>query len=110
MIIPPQQFSSRYLVKTVFALSGINYKVSLEVGGWVVIKKYVSLGLGISIVSKSCIEEADSNDFAIFDLGGFFPSHEYGIVSKLGKSLSSPAQKFIEILRMETGNTPTNIS
>ena len=37
-------------------LSGaISYKVTLEAGGWEVVKKYVELGLGISIVTSICL-------------------------------------------------------
>ena len=102
MIIPSPQFSCRYLVKMVFALSGANYKVVLEAESWGVIKKYVSLGLGISVVSKGCITETDAKGFDIIDLDSFFPSQSYGIVSKKGKSLSEPALKFIETLKTET--------
>jgi len=98
MILPPSQFSSWRLVKMVFALNGVSYKVVLEAGGWEVVKKYVSIGLGISIVTDICITEADRKNFAVVSLDEFFPARKYGILSRAGKTLSAPAQKFIEIL------------
>jgi len=104
MILPPSQFSSWRLVKMVFALNGANYKVVLEAGGWEVVKKYVSLGLGISIVTDICITDADREQFSIVNLDEFFPARKYGVVSRQGKTLSAPAQKFIEILNNEYSN------
>lgn len=101
MILPPSQFSSWRLVKMVFALNGTSYKVVLEAGGWEVVKKYVGLGMGISIVTDICITEADRENFHIVSLDEFFPPRKYGIVSRAGKTLSAPAQKFIEILNNE---------
>ena len=104
MILPPSQFSSWRLVKMVFALNGASYRVVLEAGGWEVVKKYVSIGLGISIVTEICITEADRENFSIVNLDEFFPARKYGIVSRAGKTLSAPAQKFIEILNGEYNN------
>jgi len=105
MILPPPQFSSWRLIKMVFALNGVNYKVALEAGGWEVVKKYVGLGMGISIMTKICITEADHENFAIVNLDEFFPPRKYGIVSRAGRTLSAPAQKFIEILNNEYNKT-----
>ena len=104
MILPPSQFSSWRLVKMVFALNGASYRVVLEAGGWEVVKKYVSIGLGISIVTDICITEADRENFSIVYLDEFFPTRKYGIISRAGKTLSAPAQKFIEILNNEYNN------
>ncbi len=101
MILPPSQFSSWRLVKMVFALNGARYRVVLEAGGWEVVKKYVSIGLGISIVTQICITDEDRENFSIVNLDEFFPPRKYGIVSRAGKTLSAPAQKFIEILNNE---------
>jgi len=101
MIIPPPEFSSWRLIKMVFALNGASYKVALEAGGWEVVKKYVSLGMGVSIVTEICITEADYENFEIVNLDEFFPARKYGIVSRAGRTLSAPAQKFIEVLKTE---------
>ncbi|PID44478.1 MAG: LysR family transcriptional regulator [Proteobacteria bacterium] len=98
MILPPSQFSSWRLVKMVFALNGASYHIVLEAGGWEVVKRYVGIGLGISIVTNICITEEDQERFDIVNLDDYFPARKYGVVSRSGKALSAPAQRFIEIL------------
>jgi len=103
LIMPPSQFSSSRLIKMVFGLNGVNYQVALEVGGWEVVKRYVDKGLGVSIVSTICITEEDKDKFVTIPLDQYFPDRKYGVVTRKGKILSSPAQRFIEILHENYG-------
>lgn len=98
LVLPPSHFSSWSLIKMVFALNGVDYQVAVEAGGWEVIKSYVGLGLGVSIVTRLCITEKDQQRLAIVPLDKYFPSRKYGVVVRKGKRLSSPAQRFIKIL------------
>lgn len=101
MILPPSSYSSYRLVKMVFALNAASFTIALEAGGWEVIKKYVGLGVGVSIATEICVTAADRENFAIVNLDEFFPARKYGIVTKAENTLSAPAQKFIEILSDE---------
>lgn len=98
LILPPTHFSSWRLVKMVFALNGANYNVQLETGGWEVVKRYVSLNMGISIVTEICIMDEDKEKFAIIPLEKYFPYRKLGSVVRNGKPLSAPATRFLEIL------------
>lgn len=98
MILPPSEFSSWRLVKMVFALNGTSFKVTLEAGGWEVVKKYVSMNLGISIVTEICINDMDRERLEIIPLTGAFPTRTYGIMTRKGKIISKPAKRFIELL------------
>ncbi len=98
LVLPPSNYSSWRLLKMVFALNGVNFHVAVEAGGWEVIKSYVGIGLGISIVTHLCITEEDKTKMAIIPLDEHFPSRKYGVVIRKGKRLSSPAQRFIKIL------------
>ncbi|CAA6823051.1 MAG: LysR family transcriptional regulator [uncultured Thiotrichaceae bacterium] len=99
LILPPSHFSSWRLIKMVFALNGVSFNVALEAGGWEVVKSYVALGLGISIVTSICIgDDEDREKFEIIPLEKYFPSRKYGVVTRKNKVLSSPAQRFIDIL------------
>src|SRR5690606_38541439 len=51
LILPPRRLSTWRLVDLVFQQRRVPYRVALEVGGWEVIKQYVAMGLGISIVT-----------------------------------------------------------
>jgi DNA-binding transcriptional LysR family regulator len=98
LILPPRHLSTWHIVKMVFAQNNVNFEVTLEAGGWEVIKRYVSLGQGISIVTDVCITEDDRNKLKVIPIGQYFPKRSYGIVTRNGKFLSAPSQRFIEIM------------
>lgn len=99
LILPPRHLSTWGTVKTVFSQHNVSFQVSLEAGGWEVIKKYVELGLGISIVSDVCLTESDK--VARIPLEHYFPGRSYGIVMRHGKFLSPQARRFIEMMDPE---------
>jgi DNA-binding transcriptional LysR family regulator len=84
------------MVDLVFRQHQLGYKVTLEAGGWEVIKKYVELGLGISIVTDVCLTGEDH--LACIPLEQYFPKRSYGIVLRRGKFLSPQAKRFIEVV------------
>jgi len=96
LILPPRHLSTWRMVEGVFAQHRLSYQVKLEVGGWEVIKTYVELGLGISIVMRICIT-GDEN-LAVIPVGKYFPDRTYGVVLRKGKVLSTQAKRFIEIM------------
>ncbi|MFS8138680.1 MAG: LysR family transcriptional regulator, partial [Thermomonas sp.] len=51
LILPPKRLTTYRMVDLVFQQNRVAYTVALEVGGWEVIKQYVAMGLGISIVT-----------------------------------------------------------
>ncbi len=103
LILPPSQFSSWSLIKMVFALNGAHFKVALEAGGWEVIKRYVRVGLGVSITTTICMTERDEGEFEIIPLDKYFPTRKYGVIKRKDHLLSSPAKRFIEVLHEHYG-------
>lgn len=99
LILPPRHLSTWRIVDLVFQQHNVNYRVALEAGGWEVIKRYVELGLGISIVTGVCITERDLDRLAILPVDAFFPKRRYGLVLREGKFLSPQAKKFVEMMR-----------
>jgi DNA-binding transcriptional LysR family regulator len=97
LILPPRHLSTWRIVDYAFQQRGLSYNVTLEAGGWEVIKKYVELGMGISIVTDICLTGQEK--VAKMPLNKYFPRRSYGIVQRRGKYISPQAQKFIEILR-----------
>ena len=98
LILPPRHLSTWHIVKMVFAQHNVSFQVTLEAGGWEVIKRYVSLGQGISIVTDVCITEQDREAMSIIPVDQYFPKRSYGIVTRKGKFLSASAKRFIEIM------------
>jgi DNA-binding transcriptional LysR family regulator len=100
LILPPKNLSTHRVVESVFAEQELAHDVKLEVGGYDVIKRYVELGLGISIVMSHCLTGADHLHTA--PLRRYFPTRTYGVVLRKGKTLSPAAARFVETMRADT--------
>jgi DNA-binding transcriptional LysR family regulator len=96
LILPPRHLSTWRMVDLVFRQNGVGYQVALEAGGWEVIKKYVELGMGISIVTDVCLTGEDN--LACIPLDRYFPKRSYGVVLRRGKFLSPQAKRFLEVV------------
>jgi DNA-binding transcriptional LysR family regulator len=96
LILPPRHLSTWRIVDLVFGQNNVSYRVALEAGGWEVIKKYVELGMGISIVTDVCLTGKDN--LACIPLERYFPKRTYGIVLRRGKFLSPQAKRFLEVV------------
>ncbi|GHA88322.1 transcriptional regulator [Lysobacter bugurensis] len=101
LILPPQRLTTYRMVDLVFQRARVPYTVALEVGGWEIIKQYVAMGLGISIVTAICLGEADRARLAARSLAQYFPSRSYGVVVRKGKYLSPQARAFTELIKPE---------
>ena len=93
LILPPRHLSTWQVVRTIFRQHQIDYHVILEAGGWEVIKRYVEIGMGISIVTSICLK--GNEPFKVFPLGDYFPERIYGVVQRRGKFLSNQAKRFL---------------
>ncbi|HZW25896.1 MAG TPA: LysR family transcriptional regulator [Gallionella sp.] len=96
LILPPRHLSTWNIVKYVFQQHNLTFQVTLEAGGWEVIKKYVELGMGISIVTDICLTGTEK--LVRIPLKQYFPQRGYGLVLRKGKFLSPQARRFVEIL------------
>ncbi|QOW21941.1 LysR family transcriptional regulator [Novilysobacter avium] len=99
LILPPQRLTTYRMVDLVFQRHQVPYTVALEVGGWEVIKQYVAMGMGISIVTAICLTEADKDRLASRSLAEWFPYRSYGVVVRRGKYLSPQARAFTELIK-----------
>lgn len=99
LILPPRHLSTWQMVDVVFQQHGVPYSVTLEAGGWEVVKKYVQVGLGISIVRSVCL--TGEEPLEVIALGKYFPQHSYGVVVRRGKYLSPAARRFIAMMDAE---------
>ena len=99
LILPPQRLTTYRLVDLVFQQRRVPYRVAIEVGGWEVIKQYVAMGLGISIVTGICISEHDRSRLAVRNMRRYFPQRSYGVVVRKGKYLSAQARAFIDRIK-----------
>jgi len=104
LILPPQHLTTWRVVDFVFRKYHLTHRVVLESGGWEVIKRYVELGLGISIVTGICLTGREA--LAAIPFGRYFPKRTYGIVLRKGRLLSPQAAGFIELIKSYAGKSP----
>jgi len=93
LILPPRHLSTWRQVEMVFLQHRLPYEVRLEMGGWEVIKRYVELGMGISIVMSVCLTGRERLE--VMPVNRYFPKRVYGIVQLNSRSLSPQARAFI---------------
>jgi len=74
----------------------LRYRVSLEAWSWEIIKKYVELGLGLSIVTS--VSLTGNEQLIAKPLSKYFPDYYYGVTMKRQGSLSLPAKNFLELI------------
>src|SRR6266566_1482835 len=96
LILPPRNLSTWSMVDSTFRRHGLSYKVAMEVGGWEIIKKYVELGMGISIIISIGITGQEKLE--VIPAGEFFPQRTYGVVIRKGKILTPQAKRFVHLL------------
>ncbi len=104
LIMPAPQLSSWRVAKDVFREHEVDYKITLEAGSWEVIKKYVHLGLGISLVTDICLTGRE--ELGCISLQNYFPQRHYGVVIRKGKFLVPAAKRFIEMIRPDFFTQP----
>lgn len=96
LILPPRHLTTWQIVDTAFRQRNLKYEIKLEAGGWEVIKKYVEMDLGISIVTSICL--TGNENLAARPMNEYFAQRTYGIVLRKGKFLSPQARRFIEMM------------
>ena len=95
-ILPPRHLNTLDMVALAFRQRGLDLNVRIEAGGWEVIKSYVEMGLGISIVSGVCL--TGNERIRTRRLAEFFPERTYGVVIRKGKFLSPQAKRYIQFI------------
>lgn len=95
LILPPRRLTTWRMVDRVFQQHQVPFKVTLEVGGWEVIKRYVELDFGISIVTGICLRKTDK--LVAKKMSDYFPKRSYGLVMRRGKYLSAQARAFLDV-------------
>lgn len=96
LILPPRHLATWRVVDFVFQKHKLNYEVKLEAGGWEVIKRYVEMGLGVSVVASICLTGREP--LAAIPMTRYFPRRYYGVVMRKGKFISPQARRFLDIL------------
>lgn len=90
---------TRTMLETELNRRGLSYEVLVELDGMDVIKRYVALGMGISVGPRLAIEPEDERTLGIVNLANLLPIEQTGVLTLRGRTLSTPAQLFIQVMR-----------
>lgn len=95
-ILPDCSRAFRQIINRVFLQNGTDISVALEASDPEAIKKYVKMGIGISIITSMCLSGKEK--LHAIHLNDFFPKLNYGLIARRGKILSPACNRFIEII------------
>ncbi|MBM3944345.1 MAG: LysR family transcriptional regulator [SAR202 cluster bacterium] len=90
---------TRRIVEAEFRRRGLPYEIIVELDNMDTIKKYVSLGMGVSIGPSIAIEPNDMEDLGVVKLPHLLPVEQAGIIWLQGKTLSKHSQEFVTTIR-----------
>ena len=104
LIVMQRHTGSRILLEAEFRRRGIPYEIVVELDSFDMIKRYVALGMGVSVGPRLAIEPDDHNELGIVSLANLLPVEQAGIVSLRGKATSTPARRFISVVKETLGD------
>ena len=77
----------------------VSYEIIVELESMDMVKRYVALGMGVSIGPRLAIEPEDHQYLGVVSLANLLPVDQAGIVTLPGKILLRPSQRFISVMR-----------
>ena len=90
---------TRHILEQQLQKRGLQYEVIMELDSMDMIKKFVTIGMGVSVGPRLAIEEEDLDHLGMVILANFLPVDQAGLITLPGKTLSTPAGQFISVLR-----------
>ena len=93
--------SIRKRIDQVFERLGLWHNVIIETGGAGVIKEYVKLGLGVTIISGISLSLKDAQPMCMIPVTNYFGELGYGVATRKGKFLTPAVREFLQILGVE---------
>ena len=98
ILMGPQTYT-RAMVEAEFRRRGLSYDIIVELDSMDMIKRYVALGMGISVGPRLAMEPEDEQTLGIVSLANLLPVEQAGIVTLRGKTQSTPALRFISVMQ-----------
>jgi len=98
LLVFPQGSTTRSLLEAAFRQAGLSLNVAMNLGSVEVIKRFVEIGLGVSIVPRIAIaDEVQSGRLAAVPIRAL-PAREMGLVEHKSKRRSAAATAFLDLL------------
>jgi DNA-binding transcriptional LysR family regulator len=98
LILMEQSTFTRSLLESEFRNNGLGYEIVMELQNMDYIKRYVALGMGISVGPRLGLRKEDSTDLSVIDLDHLIPPDQVGCVTLARRPLSKSVSNFRDIL------------
>ena len=95
----PRSSTLTPVIENRFAKNHLNLRVVLVLNNYESVKKYVGLGLGVSILDDYALTPEDKKRMDVFALDRFFEKRDYGLIMRKKKYLSPAAKAFIGCIK-----------
>ena len=104
LILMRQQTITRMVLEEELSRKGIPYDIVMELDDMDMIKRYVAMGMGVSVGPRLAIDPDDRHELGIVSLVNLLPVEQVGVLTLRGKSMSVPAQNFISVMKESVGS------
>ena len=95
-VVPHAGTYARQFGEALARALGVEFSIAVEARGWGVLKGYVEVGLGISVVPDICVREGDA--LSVIPLREYTEPQSFGFFARRGRSLPVAAERLIEIV------------
>ena len=90
---------TRSAVEAEFRRKGLDFDIIMEADSMDLIKSYVGLGHGVSVIPRIVTEPEDAATLGMVPLGHILTVDRAGLITLRGRALSPPAAALIEAVR-----------
>ncbi len=99
LILMNEGTHTRDLLESELRRRGVNYEIVVDLDSMDMIKRYVALGMGVSVGPRLAIDPEDHEILGVVSLAHILPVEQGGIITLKGKRLSKPTLHFISVMR-----------
>ena len=104
ILLGPESYSRRSLEQTL-RRAGLSYNITIEMDIMEMAKRYVEIGMGISVTHEYVIQPEDGVRLGIRRLSGLFPTIDMGMITLKGKFFSRSVRNFMDMLVLKLAAT-----
>jgi DNA-binding transcriptional LysR family regulator len=98
MITYERGLVSRDVIDHVFQGVNLDVEVVMEATNSETIKRYVELGVGVSIIPKIALMPTRERRLEVISVDRYFGKSQYGVILRKGKHITSWAKNFLLLL------------
>ena len=99
LILMNEGTHTRDLLESELRRRGVSYEIVVDLDSMDMIKRYVALGMGVSVGPRLAIDPEDNEFLGVVSLAHILPVEQGGIITLKGKRLSKPTLHFISVMR-----------